>query len=150
MAEVRPLFKYLPDIFAFPRFPEKVIRISLPRVTFVKLFLQIIIGISILLSGSNLTFGFSLFNGSKPNSVNRWPYSFGDRYIYDNTGSRWNYDSGNRSNHSNLHQKYWRPRFEYDYKVEVHTDEEFQDLIEHLSKDNIHHNRPSHYDPICR
>ena len=121
-----------------------------------KLFVSIFVGLSILLSGLNWAFGFSLLEGGKTTSVNRWPYSFGDRYIYDNTGSRWNYDSGHRSHHSKWHHKYWQPRFEYDYKVYGHTDEEFQDLIEHLSEDNIHHIKPSHpehsyhYDHICR
>jgi len=122
----------------------------------VKLFLHIIVGTTIILSGLSSALGFSFFDGGQTSSVNRWPYSFGDRYIYDNTGSKWNYDSGNRSHQSTRHHKYWQPRFEYDYKVKGHSDEEFQDLVEHLSKDNVHHVKPSHpehthhYDPICR
>ena len=103
-----------------------------------------------MLSGLPSAFGFSLLNGAKTQSVNRWPYSFGDRYTYDNAGSRWNYDSGYRDHHSNQQPKYWHPRFEYNYKVEGHTDEEFQDLIEHLSEHQFHPEDTYHYNPTCR
>jgi hypothetical protein len=103
-----------------------------------------------MLSGITPAFGFSLFEGGKNNSVNRWPYSFGDRYIYDNTGSRWNYDSGYPDHQSKRHSKYWQPRFDYKYNYEGHSDEEFQDLIEHLSEDQLHPKDTYHNDPICR
>jgi hypothetical protein len=116
-------------------------------VALVKLFICIIVATSIILSGLTPAFGFRLFEGSKTNSVNRWPYSFGDRYIYDNAGSSWNYDSGYRSKRQ---PKYWQPRFEYKYNYEGHSDEKFQDLIEHFSKDQLHPKNTYDNDPICR
>lgn len=119
-----------------------------------KLILAIIVGISVMLAELTPVFGFSLLMGAKTQPVNRWPYSFGDRYIYDNTGSRWNYDStykhrGSRYHRGSRHAKYWQPRFEYN-KGLLNANEQFQDLIEHLSKPNFQHFRPSHHDSICR
>jgi len=110
---------------------------------FVKLFLPFVVAISIVV-GTAPVFGFSLQNAGKGPSVNRWPYSFGDRYIYDNAGSRWNYESGYRDHQGNNRPKYWQPRFEYELKVEGHTNENFQDLMEHLSEHQFHHVRPYH------
>ena len=112
-----------------------------------KLLICIIVGTSVMLSGLTPAFGFNLLKGAETQSVNRWPYSFGHRYIYDNAGSSWNYDSGYRSNPQ---PKYWQPQFEYNYKVEGQSDEKFQDLIEHLSKDQFHPDDTYHYDPTCR
>ena len=99
-----------------------------------------------MLSGLPSAFGFR--GTTQP--VNKWPYSFGDRYIYDNAGSRWNYGSGYSDHLSKRQPKYWQPRFEYKYKVEGHTDEKFQDLIEHLSEHQFRPEDTFHYGPICR
>lgn len=106
-----------------------------------KLLLSIIVGTSIMLSGLTPAFGISLLRG-KTQAVNRWPYSFGDRYIYDNAGSRWNYDSaykskGYRYHHSNRHL-----RFKYNHKSPIN--EKFDRLIKHFSRHSFHHIRPSH------
>jgi hypothetical protein len=102
----------------------------------VKLFLSIIVGTSIMLSGLIPASGFSLLYGGKTQSVNRWSYGFGDRYIYDNAGSSWNYDSAYklkdnayRCHHRNRDQKYWHSRFKYEPQSQM--DENFHGLIEH-------------------
>ena len=120
-----------------------------------KLIFSIIVGTSIMLTGLPLAFGFDLLMGGKTQPVNRRPYSFGDRYIYDNTGSRWNYDSaykhsGYRYHRGNRHAKYWQPRFEYNNKRPVNENEQFQDLIKHLSNHNFQHIRAFQHDPSCR
>ena len=48
-----------------------------------KLSIAVIVGASMVLSGLPSAFGISLLRSKVP-SVNQWPYSFGDRYIYDN------------------------------------------------------------------
>lgn len=112
-----------------------------------------------MLSGLAPAFGSSLLSGGKTPSVNRWPYSFGDRYIYDNAGSRWNYNSAYKFREyryrlSNRHAKYWHPRFEYNNQSLINDN--FDGLIEHLSRSRFHHIRsfhpiiPYHYDPACR
>ena len=120
-----------------------------------KIFLFIIAGIPIMLSGVMPAFGIDLLYGGKSQSVNRWPYSFGDRYKYDNAGSSWNYDSAYkpkhntyRYHHRNRHPKYWPSYFKY--QSVGHTDEKFQDLIEHFSRHNFYHFSPFRRDSICR
>jgi hypothetical protein len=120
-----------------------------------KLLLSIIVGVSIMLAGLTPVFGFELLMGGRAQPVNRWPYSFGDRYIYDNTGSRWNYDSAYKHSGYGYHRgnrraKYWQPRFEYNNKRPVNENEQFQDLIEHLSRHKFQLIRPFQHDPICR
>ena len=83
-----------------------------------KLFLSIIIGTLIALLSLTPALGIDLLNGSKTQPVNRWPFSFGDRYIYDNTGSKWNYDYAYKYKpHRYLlekrHTLYPHPRFKY-------------------------------------
>jgi len=116
----------------------------------VKLALSIIVATSLMLSGLPSAFGFSLLNGGKTQPVTKWPYSFGDRYIYDNAGSSWNYGSGYSDPLSKRHPKYWQPRFEYNYKFEGHSDEKFQDLIEHLSEHQFQPENTYQYGPMCR
>ena len=129
-----------------------------------KLLLSIIVGTSMMLTGLTPAFGISLLKG-KTQSVKRWPYSFGDRYIYDNAGSNWNYEnanklSGYRFHRSNRHTDYRHLRFEYNYKSP--DNEKFHRLIKHLSGQSFHHKRPLHsirslrplrpfrHTPICR
>jgi hypothetical protein len=127
-----------------------IVGIQFTEGAIVKILFHIAAAISLLLFGFSLAFGSGLFAAGRTPTVDRWPYSFGDRYHYDNTGSRWNYDSSNPSRHSKPHTKYWQPRFEYDFKIESHTNKQFQDLIEHLTDDNIHHNKRFPYNPTCR
>ena len=115
-----------------------------------KLFFHIAVGIPLLLLGFSPALGSGLFAGGRTPTVDRWPYSFGDRYHYDNTGSRWNYDISNPSRHGKPYAKYWQQRFEYDFKIKNHSNQQFQDLIEHLTEDNIHHNERFPSNPTCR
>lgn len=127
-------------------------------VVMMKLLFSIIAGTSIMLSGLPPAFGTSLLRG-KTQSVNKWPYSFGDRYIYDNAGSSWNYDSAYKHNgyqyqHSNRHDNYRHLRFKYNHKRL--TNENLDRLIKHLTRRSSHHKRPFHpikpsrHDPIHR
>jgi hypothetical protein len=93
--------------------------------------------------------GFSLLEGGRTRSVDRWPYSFGDRYVYDNTGSRWNYDNSYHDHHRGRRPKYWQPRFEYDDKT-LNENEQLQDLVEHLSRQYHYHPGRSLHGPNCR
>lgn len=123
-----------------------------------KFLLQIIVGTSIMLSGLTPAFGFNSFNRGGTQSVNRWPYSFGDRYIYDNGGSSWNYGSPQkqgmyRIHRGNQHDKH-RLRLKYNHKRP--SAEKLDGLIEHLTRHSSGHKTPYHpfriprYDQIGR
>ncbi len=108
-----------------------------------KPLVHIIVGISLVLSGLPPAFGITLFNRGKSQAVNRWPYSFGDRYIYDNGGSSWNYDRFNenyrkyRCNNGHRHLRF----------QDVHkrsTFEKLDRLIKKFTKNSSRHNEPSH------
>lgn len=125
----------------------------------VKLFFSIIVATSIILSGLTPALGIDLLNGSKTQTVNRWPFSFGNRYIYDNAGSRWNYDYAYKSEHhrhllGRRHTAYPHPRIKYFNKTPA--DQSFDGLIKHLSRNSFHHVRPYHpqvpyqHNLICR
>ena len=101
-----------------------------------KLIINIIVGTSIMLAGLTPAFGFSLLRG-KTSSVNRWPYSFGDRYIYDNGGLSWNYDShhkhgGSQYRPGHRHDKHRHLRFESTHKRP--EDEKLDRLIKHFTR----------------
>ena len=106
-----------------------------------KTYLHIIVGVSIVLTGLSPASGFSLLGG-KPQSVNRWPYSFGDRYIYDNGGSSWNYGSGYRYYRGNKHAKHRHLRFMHGYKRPIN--EKLDGLIKHLTRHSSRHYKPFH------
>lgn len=116
----------------------------------VRRFLTIIVATAFVLAGVTPVGGFSLLESGKTNSVNRWPYSFGDRFKCDNTGSRWNYDTGYHDRNSRRHPKYWQTRFEYDKKRPLNENEPLQDLVEHLTRHKFHNISPSRYERSCR
>ena len=105
-------------------------------------YLLIIAGASIVLSGLSPALGFSLFNRAETQSVNRWPYSIGDSYIYDNAGSNWNYDRGYRIYHGNRHDKHRHLRFIYGFKRPAN--EKLDGLIKHLTRHSSGHYEPFH------
>ena len=117
------------------------------RMAPVKFLLSLIVGTLIMLSGLTPALGFSLLKGGKTQSVNRWPYGFGNRYIYDNAGSRWNYDSaykhnGYRYHSSKRHAKYWHRRYKCRHQSPMN--EKLPGLIEHFSRHRFDHIKPSH------
>jgi hypothetical protein len=125
----------------------------------VKLLFSIIVVTLIMLFGSMLASGFSLLKKGEAQSINKWSYSFGNRYIYDNSGSRWNYDSVHkhkvyRHHLSNRHAKFWHLR--NSYKHQSPMNEKLRNLIEHFSRHKFHHKRSyhpgkfSHHVPISR
>ncbi len=112
-----------------------------------KPLLYIIVGMTILLSALPPAFGCSLFNRGESHTFNRWPYSFGDRYIYDNGGSSWNYDSPNEHGRScyycnHRHKKHRFFRFEYTHKRSA--SEKLDRLIKHFTRNSSRHNEPFH------
>ena len=124
-----------------------------------KHLLHIIVGTSIFLSGLSSAFGFTLLKRGKSQSANRWPYSFGDRYIYDNGGSNWNYDSlqqhrKDRFHRSHRHYKHRHLRFQSVRKRP--SSEKLDRLVKNFTRNSSRHNEPFHlkrrfhYDHIDR
>ena len=111
-----------------------------------KILFSIIVGTSVMLAGLTPAYGISLLSG-RTQSATRWPYSFGERYIYDNAGSNWNYDNAHKHNgyrhHRSKRPANYRPLgFEYNHKRV--SNEKFHRLIKHLSGHSFQHKRPFH------
>lgn len=126
----------------------------LPGKAPMKSLLSILFGTAVILSGLPPAFGFSLFSMAETQSVNRWPYSFGVHYIYDNGGSSWNYGRGFRDHHGHRLENHQHIRFSYPPKRPL--PENLDGLIQHLTRHSSGHRTPYHpfrsapYDHIGR
>ena len=120
-----------------------------------KFLISFIGAASVMLSGLPPAFGFSLLKSGKTHSVNRWPYSFGDRFIYDNAGSHWDYDSVHRHKEYPYHRTKHR-RLRINYNHERPGNEKLNGLIKHdtghipHNKSPFHSARPFYSDQIGR